>query len=276
MSPIPDRFQFSQNNMQDYFDCARRFELRHLVRLEWPALQSEPVMEMEHRSALGRHFHEMVYQSILGVPEEQIAAQTDDPELRAWWDEFSRSTILQNLPAKRKPEFTLSAPFEGFRLVAKFDLIAIESGIRAVIVDWKTSNKPLPASYLVKRLQTRIYPFLWVESGRLLNNGDPIVPEQVEMIYWFTSDPDHPVHFHYNSKQFQADKIYLSAMVREIVTHTPGSFPLTLDEKKCTYCVYRSLCNRGIRAGGWDGAVEEVEPDVPLEISFDQIGEIEF
>mgnify|MGYP007064289961 CR=1 FL=1 len=39
--PLPVDFQFSQNNLQDYLDCARRFELRALRRLAWPAAQSE-------------------------------------------------------------------------------------------------------------------------------------------------------------------------------------------------------------------------------------------
>ena len=76
---IPADFHFSQNNLQDYVDCARRFELRHLLRQEWPALQSEPVLEFEHRAELGRRFHEMVHQSILGIPAEQIASQAAEP-----------------------------------------------------------------------------------------------------------------------------------------------------------------------------------------------------
>jgi hypothetical protein len=44
-------------------------------------------------------------------------------------------------------------------------------------------------------------------------------------------------------------------------------------EKPCAYCVYRSLCNRGVQAGEMVG--EEEEP-MPADINFDleQIGEI--
>jgi hypothetical protein len=218
----------------------------------------------------------MVHQSILGVPGEHITAQTNDPELLNWWDEFSRSTVLQNLPPNRRPEFTLSAPFGSYRLAAKYDLISIEPGSRAVIVDWKTSTKPVSQAYLANRLQTRIYPFLLAESGHFLNNGKPIIPEQIEMIYWFTSSPGQPVHFRYSSKQVQADRAFLTAMVSEIAARPPGSYQLTGNEKKCTYCVYRSLCSRGTRAGNWEGSGEDLEIDEPLEIAFDRIGEIEY
>src|SRR3990170_3666407 len=101
---IPDNFAFSQHNLQDYVDCPRRFELRYLQKLKWPALQSEPVLEMEHRAEMGRRFHEMVHQSHLGLPEEQIASQAKDIELALWWSEYLASSILNELPGKRKSE----------------------------------------------------------------------------------------------------------------------------------------------------------------------------
>jgi hypothetical protein len=267
---------FSQHNLQDYADCPRRFELRFLLRLQWPALQSEPVLEIERRAELGRRFHEMVYQSNLGISAEQIAAGANDPELGAWWNEYLGSPLLAELPTLRRAEFTLSAPLEGQRLLAKYDLLAVEPGQRAIIVDWKTSGKPLARSYLANRLQTRVYPFLLVEAGHSLNAGQPFLPEQVEMIYWYTSEAANPIHFHYSRAQYQADREYLSAMLREIAARKPGEFPLTLDLKKCNYCVYRSLCNRGTQAASWDETGEELPPATTLDIPFEQIGEIEF
>jgi hypothetical protein len=297
MTALPPEFQFSQSSLQDYFDCPRRFELRYLLRVQWPALRSEPVLEFEHRAELGRRFHEMVYQSILGVPEERIAAQATDPELAAWWEAFVRSPILNALPAWRRAEFTLSAPFggshlseggghlaprgpagdsEGYRLTAKYDLLAIDPGRRLVIVDWKTAGRPQQRATLANRLQTRVYPFLLVEAGRVWNSGQPPLPEQIEMIYWFTNEPSQPVHFHYSAAQCLSDRETLTALVREIAGRGAADFPLTLDEKRCLYCEYRSLCNRGTRAGVWDEAEGEPAPTLDLSLPFEQIGEIEF
>jgi len=276
MNDFPRDFQFSQHNLQDYVDCPRRFELRYLQKLLWPALQSEPVLEMEHRAELGRRFHEMVHQSHLGLPEEQISNQARDVELVSWWSEYQASPILNDLPTNRKSEFMLTAPFSGYRLVAKYDLIAVDPGQRAVIVDWKTSARPIPRKYLVERLQTRVYLYLLVSAGQSINAGKTLNREQVELIYWFTSQPDQPVHIQYSDKLFRSDEDYLQNLVKDISTRPAGEFPLTLDEKKCTYCVYRSLCDRGKRAGNWQEDPEEDEPSPDIEFPFDQIGEIEF
>ena len=276
MNDFPQDFHFSQHNLQDYTDCPRRFELRYLQKLKWPALQSEPVLEMEHRAELGRRFHELVHQSNLGLPDEQISSQVKDDELALWWSEYQSSSLLNELPPDRKSEFLLSAPFGGFRLVAKYDLLAIEPGKRAVIVDWKTSSKPLPRKYLLERLQTRIYPYLLVLAGQSLNGGKRIDPNRLELIYWFPSQPGKPVHIQYSDKLFSSDEDFLLNLVNDVSTRPAGQFPLTLDEKKCTYCVYRSLCNRGTQAGLWQEDQEEDEPSAGLEFPFDQIGEIEF
>jgi hypothetical protein len=276
MTSLPVDFQFSQSSLQDYVDCPYRFEMRHALRRQWPALQSEPALEFERRGELGRKFHEMVQQSLLGVPVEKIDAFATDPELSRWWEEFRISTLLSELPKQRRAEFTLTAPFGGYRLMAKYDLLAVEPGKRAVIADWKTSGRPMPRTMMANRLQTRVYPYLLVLAGASINAGQPVQPEQVEMIYWFTNEPGQPMHFHYSQAQFREDGEYLAGLVREIDTRQDGQFTRTLDEKKCLFCVYRSLCNRGKRAGDWQDSEDEIEPATELDVPFDQIGEIEF
>ena len=147
-----------------------------------------------------------------------ISGQANDIELASWWSEYLASPILNELPPRRKSEYLLTAPFAGFRLLAKYDLLAVDPGKRAVIVDWKTSNKPLPRKYLLDRLQTRVYQYLLVSAGQTINGGKALKPEQVELIYWFTSQPDQPVHLHYTDKLFRADEEYLLALVNDIST----------------------------------------------------------
>jgi hypothetical protein len=275
--PLPVDFQFSQNNLQDYLDCARRFELRALRHLAWPAAQSEPVIEQERAIQRGSRFHHMLHQAAIGLPPETITNQCDDAFLATWWQNYLTHPP-QNLPQQRYPEFTLHAPFAGFRLIAKFDLIAIEPGQRAVIVDWKTAPRRSARSTLAGKMQTKLYRFLLVEAGASLNQGLAIQPEQVQMLYWFANEPTAPEIFSYSPAEHKQIAAELHQLIQEIqlLSNTDQPFPLTTNEKHCAFCTYRSLCGRGIRAGNWEEMEEEPEEEIPLTIDLEQIGEIAF
>ena len=131
--PLSPDFQFSQGNLQDYTDCPRRFQLRYLLELAWPAVEAEPADEFEARIRDGEAFHRMVQQHVLGVLPADVAPEPGS-DLAAWWENYLASPP-PDLPPARHPEITLSAPLGEHRLIAKFDLIAIEPGRRAVIVD---------------------------------------------------------------------------------------------------------------------------------------------
>ena len=47
---LPINFLFSQASLNDYVECARRFQLRYLLEQEWPAVASEPLLERERLS----------------------------------------------------------------------------------------------------------------------------------------------------------------------------------------------------------------------------------
>ena len=275
---LPPFFQFTQSNLQDYLDCPRRFELRYILHQEWPALQTEPELEQEKHMRRGHLFHQLVHQRLIGLPVEQLAEQIEDEDLARWWESFLKHSPLDDLPANRLAEFSLSAPFAGFRLLAKYDVLAVDPGKRAVIVDWKTSLHRPARHTLQERMQTRLYPFLLVEAGARLNGGNPILPEQVEMIYWFPEEPDAPERFSYSTGQYLDDREFLAGLVEEIHGKDKGSFLLTPDEKLCRFCIYRSLCDRGKSAGDYQDQEEEnsANADQALDLDFEQIGEIEF
>ncbi len=272
---LPAEFSFSQQNLQDYLDCPRRFELRYLQKLAWPAIRSEPVLELERLMRLGERFHQMVQQHQLGLPQETVAIQATELELDEWWHSYLAHPPA-DLPAQRYPEITLAAPFAGCRLVAKYDLLAVEPGDRAVIVDWKTNRKPTPLSTLRSRAQTRLYPFLLALAGAHLKGGTAILPAQIEMIYWFSADPTRPVSIAYNQTQYAADGEFIAGIIAQIRAQTPP-FPLTAEERQCKFCNYRSLCQRGVAAGrDTEGETASEEGDLLSEFDFDQVAEIEF
>jgi hypothetical protein len=274
--PLPDDFTFSQSSLQDYVDCARRFQLRYMERLRWPAVESEPVLDHEQHMRQGQQFHHLIHQHVLGIPAAQLAQQIDDPTLARWWGMF-QSWGLDNVPPNRYPEITLSAPLGDYRLLAKVDLLAVEPGQRALIVDWKTlaeGRTAPPAERLAQRLQTVVYRCVLALAGSDFNDGQIIPPEQIEMVYWYTSGEQ--VRLPYDELMFERDKDYLLQLMEAIDTRE--SFPLTDDTRKCAFCTYRSLCDRGREAGkltDWSEMGEMEQPE-ELVIDLDQVAEIEF
>jgi hypothetical protein len=298
--PSSKPFLFSQSSLQDFVDCRRRFYLRYLLRLAWPAIQSEPVMENERMIQQGERFHRLVHQRLVGVPDERLEALIHDDELHQWWENF-RAWDGATGSAARYPEVSLSAPFEGHRLVANYDLIAVNPQGRFTIFDWKTYHKRPRRAWLEGRLQTRVYLCLLALAGAHFNAGKVVPPEQIEMVYWFAAFPDQPERFPYSAARLAEDRAYLTGLVGEVTRlaalaapgrkpddHSPlqdsnlllaaDHFPRTEHEERCAFCVYRSLCQRGERAGALAEAEEgaAVESDADVSIDFEQIAEIEF
>lgn len=277
---LPSGFAFSQSSLQDYSDCPRRFQLRYIEQLQWPAVETEPVLENERRQQEGQLFHRLVQQHLIGLPAQKLARLANTPNLSRWWENYLDTKFELSGYAQRT-ELTLAAPVGTYRLLAKYDLIAIKPGERAFIYDWKTTHKRPRDEWMAARLQTRVYRAMLVQAGATLNGGNPFPPEQIEMIYWYADYPSEPAHFPCNAAQHTRNWDALTGLINEIGNHR--HFPLTEDEKKCAYCPYRSYCNRGGKAGTMDEMADEVVP-VPAreteltgtDINFEQIAEIEF
>jgi CRISPR/Cas system-associated exonuclease Cas4 (RecB family) len=265
----------SQSSLQDYVDCARRFQLRYLERLVYPAVETEPALENERHQREGEYFHRLAQQYLVGIPQEQIGKSANSENLQRWWENFLASPDLRGLRdfGGLYPEATLSAPLGNYRLLAKYDLIAVRDG-QAVIFDWKTYRNRPRNEWLAARMQTRVYRALLVHAGAHLRDGRAFEPEQVEMVYWFSNFPDESARFAYTSAQYKRDWDTLLKLADEI--RNASSHPLTDDRTKCSYCPYRSYCDRGIRAGNMDQAEAETEAEELFDVNFEQIGEIAF
>lgn len=279
---LPSDFHFSQGSLQDFVDCPRRFQLRFLDRIAWPAVQAEPILENEHHMQQGELFHLLVQQHLVGVPVERLTAMAQgDPDLAAWWQAYLL-TAPADLAGLRFPEVTLSAPLGASgerRLVAKYDLVVLAPDGRAVIFDWKTSRHRPPRRWLAERLQTRVYPHPLLHGGSDLSDGQPLAAERIEMVYWFAGFPDRPERFVYNPSQAAEDDGYLHGVVEQIalLASEEGVWPLTPHKERCRFCVYRSLCERGVEAGSPDEAdYRDFEPRIEIDLDFEQIAEVEY
>ncbi len=274
--PLPINFSYTQTNLQDYLDCPRRFELRHILHQEWPALESEPVLEHEQFIEQGILFHQRIHQLISGIPQQHLVDSQLSTDFQRWWQNFVICNPLKDLPARLYPEYTLTAHLGTHKVSAKFDLLAIDPGKAFIILDWKTSQKRTPASVLTTRVQSRLYPILLVKAGSHLNNLQRIPPHQVNMQYWFADYPSSPEIIIYSQEKYDSDLQFLQQIMQEIENLPAGQFQITHDEKRCRYCQYRSLCRRGVTAGYQDDLEDNTNLEMPLEVDFEHLGEIPF
>lgn len=272
---LPDEFVFSQNNLQDFVDCPRRFQLKYILKTAWPAPVSEPIEEHDRLIDLGSRFHMMAQRYFLGIPEEVITRHVTDEDLLAWWNAFINNPP-SGMPPDRQPEIYTSMPFAGYRLAAKIDLLAVEKGKRAVIYDWKTTHQEPRPRFLKERIQSLVYPLLVIKTGGALNDYKPFDPSQVSMVYWYPAFPDSPVSLTFDHEWVSSAEANLTRLITQIASMKMEIYPLTVDDKKCKFCRYRSLCERGISAGTMDEEEETIESESLLDINFDDIQGIAF
>lgn len=278
--PLPKNFQFSQSNLQDFDTCPRRFELRHLRQLKWPAIEAEPVEEAERLARLGQDFHRLVQQHLIDI-DRDILEETlvdTDPDLQTWWGNYLAHRPVALVGTQIYPELTLSTPLRGYRLTARFDVLATQPDGTFLIIDWKTSQKKPTRESLAGRMQTKIYPYVLAAAGAAFNQGQPVDPASVNMMYWYPQAPDEPELFEYTQKRFQLDEEFLSELIDQIKsTAEKDHFALVDNKKTCTYCVYRSFCDRGSNPGPLEETESEANDEIDiLALDWDQIAEIQF
>jgi CRISPR/Cas system-associated exonuclease Cas4 (RecB family) len=245
---LPENFHFTASNLQDYQACERRFELKAIQQRAWPALPSQPVQEQEAHMRNGAMFHQYVHQYLLGVPAELITNLIHEPTMLPWWQNF-----LDTFPEQEKHEFiafehTIAGFLHSFPVLAKVDAIRIQNN-RWIVYDWKTGYHQPKTQTMQARIQTHFYMYLLTTNGAALNQGQPVLPEQIQMIYWYPEFPTRQILIPYSKTQHEENEHSLTTMMQEISAKEAGEFALTKETKTCQYCVYRSLCGRGMIAG---------------------------
>ncbi|MGB1252623.1 MAG: PD-(D/E)XK nuclease family protein [Candidatus Promineifilaceae bacterium] len=252
----------SRGKIISFLNCQRRFQLRHVTALPWPAAP----MPQEKAEALlkGTMFHQMAERHFLGMPD---AIPVDiDENVKRWWEIFQRRG--PHLPeGKRFPEASMTIVAGGMRLFGRFDLL-ITNDTSAHIYDWKTERSPRSAWRLREDWQTRLYLALVVEGADAL--GHSYHPDDVSMTYWFAEAPEQSVVIRYNSDWHRQNWAEIKATIGRIERRLAASeaiWPLTDDLELCASCGYRTYCGRD--------AVVAVEPsESELEWAFEESAEM--
>lgn len=277
---LPAHFVFSQSNLQTYVNCRRKFLLKYVSKLDWPAQQTRDSLPFEQDTAAGIRFHGMVHQLFLGVDVEVVrtlAEHDPDERVAGWLEAFLEGGYL-NLPGQLWPEHNLRANLGGYNLLAKVDLLQLH-GNKAAIFDWKTSRRAPDPRRLHARLQTRLYPVvlrLCLAHGVFNPSapgvgmpGESIIPvnpqaiseQPIEMTYWEACQPEQPIILNLTAGKLDEHAQFLLELINEIYSLDEQDFFRATDESHCRYCEYRSLCDRGVMAGAWDAGLDDWLPD---------------
>jgi RecB family exonuclease len=275
--PLIDNFIFSANNLQDYLDCPRRFELKYILKQNWPAVTSQPVLEMENKIQLGNRFHQLAHQYLSGISAKVLEDSIDDPDLGLWFKSFQKY-INSFLNFSYFSEFTVLKPFEGFRLIAVFDFISLINTNKIMIGDWKTTSHLPKKEVYFQSIQSYLYPFIAYETRiNIFSQSSTLLHQDLSMEYWFPVFPDNTITREHSIASHASSKELLSNLIFEISQKEAGTFEKTANDKRCAFCQYRSLCERGIQAGRDDDAENGFESDLQIDtLDFDQIEEIPF
>jgi len=268
----------SQSNLQDFNECPRRFQLKVVDNISWPAVYLEPLSQLEQATEIGNNFHQLCHQFFTGIDQEFLSHTISNPALKLLWESFysfARNLQIEN----RYSEIILSTPFLGHQLIAKYDLLIKKNDGSFVIYDWKTSTHKPTRTLLGKRYQTFLYPFILAEAGTSIFNVEQVSPNSVSMNYWYPTSSDPEELFPYSDSLYSENTDELTGLISEIDGYIKSekTFPLTDDLTFCSKCIYRSLCERGIQAGNFDLYTEIDQEDLSgFHFDLDNIGGIEF
>lgn len=259
--------QLSQSALSAHQRCARRFYLRFVRRLEWPAPLTGSEQEWERSLRRGELLHLFIQQHALGIDVEPLVRGAGDDTVAAWWRD------LQTHPPPEPEgqvhtEIDLAVPFGEHRLVARFDRLVVhrrEGAAALHIVDWKTGGAR-DAARLAVGWQTTVYRYVAVEAGRALA-GEAVKPEHVTFAYWQTDAPQSPVSLTYDAALHEEGRERIARVIERIDAALPegeDAFRRTEDLDACRHCPYRSYCERGREPPEGlevDDDFEEPEPD---------------
>lgn len=242
--------KLSQKQLNILSVCPRRFQQTYLDQLISP-----PSPDQEERLAWGNRFHLLMQQRELGLPIENLIAE--NPQLgqdltaliQAAPDLFDCGTNSDsNSPNKtfREAEHQRILNFGSHLIIGIYDLL-IADDKTAQIIDWKTYPRPQNSVHIKNNWQTRLYPYLLVETSDYL-------PEQVSMTYWFVkgnknSGPQHLL-LPYNSQKHQQTQQDIAQLIAQLDDYLRRyergePFPqVEISGDTCESCSFALRCQR--------------------------------
>ena len=263
-------FRFSQSSLSAFDACRRRFWLRYLRRLEWPAALTI-TDQWEEAIRRGKTFHQWAQQEALGLDLEETVDHCGDELLQRWWRNYREQPPAGVPRGTPLAEVQLTAPLGDCWLLARFDRVVIGEDGQAVIFDWKTGLKRPEQRIHAASWQTLVYRYVLAEAGQVLNGGVPIAPERISLVYWHAQYPEELQPIGYSREEHQKARETLTEGISRIaVLEGEAAFPKTGDQEECRRCLFRTFCEIEVEPlasieDGWEMEEEDGDRDLPPE-----------
>lgn len=237
-------FQLSQSHLNLLTTCPRKFQNFYLDQLGLP----QPP-EQQERQDLGARFHQLMQQRELGLPIASLIQA--EPKLQSWFESFNQAPP-EMLEGNRQSEYRLTLAFQGYLLIAVYDLL-IQGDQQVQILDWKTYSRPQNPSWLQQNWQTRLYLYILAEAS-------DYAPKQIRMTYWFAESKGKPsaeprsLTFAYNSELHTQTHQELTQILENLTRYLAiyrqgGTFPqVEIEAGRChgetSSCGFAIRCQR--------------------------------
>ncbi len=199
---MPSIWQLSQSHLNQLTQCPRRFQYRYLD--QWGL---STVDKQQTQQTLGAQFHHLIEQQALGLDIQPFLKV--NPQLQEWFLALQASPP-PFITGECRHEHQQLLSRQSVTLVAVYDRL-IQNSQQAQILDWKTYTRPHNLNALRRDWQTRLYPYILVETSEF-------APEQILMVYWFAqvrANTSHSLVLNYDSKQHQQTDQDLTAILKQ-------------------------------------------------------------
>lgn len=236
--------RISQGQLNLLKTCPRKYQHTYIDKLTAP-----PHPKQQEHLIFGSRFHLLMQQRELGLPIESILAKDD--KLSQCFNVFNdkKSDVFQlesDNNIWREAEHNRILNFQGYLLTVVYDLLIAEEN-QAQIIDWKTYPVPEKPEKLKENWQTRLYPFVLVETTNYL-------PEHISMTYCFVQSSDTgekpSIKFNYSQVEHEKNKQDLTQILNQLSIWLQNyelgkEFPQEPENSKlCNYCAFAIRCQK--------------------------------
>jgi hypothetical protein len=270
----------SQSSLQDYVDCARRFQLA-LSRALVLSCGRVRACAGERKPFAGGRILPPAGTAVSGSASqrEHISKLANTPNLQRWWNHWQDFRSLQDFGSLTK---TSEVSIPRSHPVRAAGELSIARQIRPARHRGRQSRhlrlEDLPQASagrvaIRKNADARL-PGIAGPCGSAPQRRSSVSTRTGRDGLLVLGFPGRPCPLPVHVRAIQTGLGYAGQTCRRI--HNASSYPLTDDRAKCSYCPYRSYCDRGVRAGDVDQAEAETEAQELFDVNFEQIGEIAF